>query len=86
MHINQNYKIFFFFFREITYFLQKKIVMRFKPFTEKNKNKKIGICSILGRSRIGSSSGPGSGSIIPKADPRIQIKMKRIQNTAGNNA
>ena len=33
--------------------------MRFKPFTEKNKKKKIGICSILGRIRIHH---PGSGS------------------------
>ena len=34
--------------------------MSFKPYTEKIKKKKIGICS---------RTGPGSGSIIPEADP-----------------
>ena len=34
--------------------------MSFKPYTEKTKKKKIGICS-------GSRTGPGS--IIPDADP-----------------
>ena len=36
----------------------------------------MGICSILG-----PRTEPGSGSIIPEADPRIQIhiKMKRIE-------
>ena len=48
--------------------------MSFKPYTEKIKKKKIGICSIL----------VGSGSIIPEADPRIRIRIKmiRIRNTA----
>ena len=50
--------------------------MSFKPYTEKIKKKKIGICS---------RTGPGSGSIIPEADPRIRIririKMIRIGNT-----
>ena len=41
--------------------------MSFKPYTEKIKEKKIGICSILGLIRI--QTGPGSGSIIPEADP-----------------
>ena len=31
---------------------QKNIVMSFKPYTEKLRRKKIGICSILGRIRI----------------------------------
>ena len=44
--------------------------MSFIPFTEK----KIGICSILGRIRIRY---PGRGSAI-----RIRIKMKRIRNNA----
>ena len=44
--------------------------MRFKPFTEKNKKKKIGICSILGRIRIRIQFRtrihyPGSGSADP---------------------
>ena len=39
---------------------QKNIVMSFKPYTEKSKKKKIGICSILGRIRIHH---PGSGSV-----------------------
>ena len=51
--------------------------MSFKPYTEKIKKKKIGICSILGRiqNRIRIHY-PGSGS-----DFRIRIKMKRIRNT-----
>ena len=36
--------------------------MSFKPYTEKSKKKKIGICSILGRIRIHH---PGSGSADP---------------------
>ena len=36
--------------------------MSFKPYTEKIKKKKIGICSILGRIRIHH---PGSGSADP---------------------
>ena len=45
--------------------------MSFKPYTEKIKQKKIGICSILGRIQIwsGSRTRPGSGSVIPEADP-----------------
>ena len=39
----------------------KNIVMSFKPYTEKIKKKKIGICSILGRIRIWIHH-PGSGS------------------------
>ena len=33
-----------------------------------------------------AGTGPGSGSIIPEADPRIRIriKMKRIRNTVEN--
>ena len=47
--------------------------MSFKPYTEKIKKKKIGICSILGRIRIHH----------PGTDPqnRIRIKMTRIRNT-----
>ena len=41
---------------------KKNIFMSFKPFTEKNNKNKNGICS-------GSISGPGSGSVIPEADP-----------------
>ena len=46
--------------------------MSFIPLTEKNKKKKIGICSILGRIRIRI---PGSGSADPdpnqnEADPK----------------
>jgi len=51
--------------------------MSFKPYTEKIKKKKFGICSILGRIRIRIQNRTGSGSIIPEADPRI-----RIRNTA----
>ena len=40
--------------------------MSFKPYTEKIKIKKIGICSILGRIRIHH---PGSGSADPDPDP-----------------
>jgi len=43
----------------------KSIVMSFKPYTEKVKKKKIGICSILGRIRIQNRIRihyPGSGS------------------------
>ena len=52
--------------------------MSFKPYTEKIKKKKIGICS-----GSGSRTGPGSRSIIPEADPRIRIRIKmiRIRNT-----
>ena len=46
--------------------------MRFKPFTEKNKKKKIGICSILGWIRIQFWTRrihyPGSGSAEPDPD------------------
>ena len=50
--------------------------MSFKPYTEKIKKKKIGICSILGRIRIHY---PGSGSADPdphqnEADPKHCIK------------
>ena len=53
------------------------MVMSFKPYTEKINKKKIGICSE-------SRTGPGYGSIIPEADPRIRIRIKmiRIRNTA----
>ena len=48
--------------------------MSFKPYTEKIKKEKIGICSILGRIHL------------PEADPRIRIririKMIWIRNTA----
>ena len=40
--------------------------MSFKPYTEKIRKKKIGICSILGRIRIHH---PGSGSADPDPDP-----------------
>ena len=43
---------------------KKKSVMRFKPFTEKNTKKIIGICLILGRIRIRIHY-PGSGSADP---------------------
>ena len=42
--------------------------MRFKPYTEKIKKKKVGICSILGRIRIQNWTQihhPGSGSADP---------------------
>ena len=57
--------------------------MSFKPYTEKIKKKKIGICSILGRIRIRIQNRtririhhPGSRRRI-----RIHIKMIRIRNT-----
>ena len=50
--------------------------MSFKPYTEKIKKKKIGICSILGRIRIRIQNRtririhhPGSGSADPDPDP-----------------
>ena len=48
--------------------------MSFKPYTEKIKKKKIGICSILGRIRIRNRTRirihhPGSGSADPDPDP-----------------
>ena len=44
--------------------------MSFKPYTEKMKKKKIGICSILGRIRIRIRiHHPGSGSADPDPDP-----------------
>ena len=48
--------------------------MSFKPYTEKVKKKKIGICSILGRIRIRIQNRtrihhPGSGSADPDPDP-----------------
>ena len=49
--------------------------MSFKPYKEKIKKEKIGICSILGRIRIRIHH-PGSGPRI-----RIRIKMIRIRNT-----
>ena len=55
----------------------KNIVMSFKPYKEKIKKKKIGICSILGRIRIRIHH-PGSG---PRIRIRIRIKMIRIRNT-----
>ena len=49
--------------------------MSFKPYTEKIKKKKIGICSILGRIRIRIRiqnwiriHHPGSGSVDPDPD------------------
>ena len=48
---------------------QQKNVISFKPYTEENKKKKIGICSILGRIQIRIQNRTGSGSIIPEADP-----------------
>ena len=47
---------------------QKNIVVSFKPYTEKIKKKKIGICSILGRIRIRIHH-PGSVSADPDPDP-----------------
>ena len=47
---------------------QKNIVMSLKPYKEKIKKKKIGICSILGRIRIRNLTRinhPGSGSADP---------------------
>ena len=51
--------------------------MSFKPYTEKIKKKKIGICSILGRIRIRIQNRtwirihhPGSGSADPDTDPK----------------
>jgi len=49
---------------------KKNIVMSFKPYTEKIKKKKIGICSILGRIRIRIRiHHRGSGSADPDQDP-----------------
>ena len=53
---------------------QKNIFMSFKPYTEKIKKKKIGICSILGRIHY-----PGSGSADPdphqsETDPKHCLK------------
>ena len=66
--------------------ITKKKRYEFYTFHRKKvKQKKIGICSILG-----PEPGPGSGSVIPRADPlsrkrkriRIRLKMKRIRNTS----
>ena len=81
------------FFEEITYFFliyannkhkittKKNIVMSYNLY-RKNSEKKLEFIrfQVVSVSR----NGPGSGSIIPEADPpiRIRIKMKRIQNTA----
>ena len=56
--------------------------MSFKPYTEKIKKKKIGICSILGRIRIQNRiriHHPGSGSADPDphqndTDPKHCLK------------
>ena len=48
--------------------------LSFKPFTEKNKKKQIGICSIL-------SPDPDPDPV-PLTRKRICIKIKRTQNTA----
>ena len=50
--------------------MTKKTSLSFKPYTEKIKKKKIGICSILGRIRIRIQNRtrihhPGSGSADP---------------------
>ena len=48
--------------------------MSFKPYTEKiNKKKKWNLVG------SGSRTRPGSGSIIPEADPRIRIRIKMIR-------
>ena len=49
--------------------------MSFKPYTEKIKKKKIGICSISGRIRIQNRTRirihhPGNGSAVPDPDPK----------------
>ena len=51
--------------------------MRFKPYTEKLRRKKLEFV------RIRIHTGPGSGYIIPEADLRIRIRIKmiRIRNT-----
>ena len=70
--------------------------MSFKPYTEKIKKKKIGICSILGRIRIRIQNQtririhhPGSGSADPDphqndTDPKHwlkdQVHIYRLQN------
>ena len=59
--------------------------MSFKPYTEKIKKKKIGICSILGRDpdpdpEPDPDPDPSSRKRIRKRI-RIRIKMIRIRNT-----
>ena len=57
---------------------KKNIVMSLIHVTEKNREEK-------NWSLLGSGTGPGTGSLIPEADPRIRIRirieMKRIRNT-----
>ena len=51
--------------------LQQKNIMSFKPYTEKNKKTKIGICS--------DPDHPGSGSADPDPDPHQNQYFNQYQ-------